>query len=93
MLAMLSGSWIMFEKVRREVRTYTSDQGDENEVRSASLLRDEGQETVNIARARLRAKLPVDESVGSAFLFPLMITIVDMLHVHPNFKAPISLME
>jgi hypothetical protein len=84
LLSMLSGGWDLFDKVRREVRTYTSDQGDENDVRYAPLLLDEGSENVDLARARLRAKLPVDDLVGSAFLFPLMIAIVDMLHVQPD---------
>lgn len=80
----LAGSWPNLTKLRYEVRTYSSDQGDELEVADTPLLFEEGVACVNDARVRLRAKQMNDNKIASAFFFPLVLAFADLLHITYN---------
>ena len=67
---LMSGSWDGFDKIRCEIRTYTSDQGDENDVVDSMLLYEsEGKVDIELARSRLRIRASMDEQIALAFFF------------------------
>ena len=81
---LLSGTWENIQKLRYEVKTYCSDQGDEEELAQTPLLFEHGCTAVNDARTLLRAKQMADHKIAAGFFFPLMMPFADLLHITFN---------
>ena len=85
MLGLQTGTWSLFEKARREVRTFTSDQGLEADIPDTPCLYTENFGNMHAVqqeylRGELRAST-LSSAAQASFFLPLCLIVADCLHI------------